>query len=364
MKLVSITYSKKQEFDRPEAWLHRIRFYTGVLEALSKWYEVINIDRINYSGTVKQNGVEYYFADYHNNWLTVAMKLNREVRSRHPDVVLVQGMIFPLQVILLRLHLGRKVKIIVQNHAEKPAGRHRKFFQQLADPMIDVYLFTAMEMGEIWIKQLIIRRREKIREVMEASSVFQPVDKAGARTQLSIDGDPIFLWVGRLDANKDPITVVEAFLRWAAGKPSARLYMIFHTKELLSDVEAILDRTPGGRTSIVLIGGKLHEEMGIWYSAADYIVSGSHYEGSGVAVCEAMSCGCIPILTDILSFRKMTAGCGVLYEAGNVTALLSALEQAMEIDRESQREKVLQQFRLTLSFDAIAENIHQIVCSL
>src|ERR1700759_2589098 len=99
MKLVSITYSRKQNFDRPEAWLHRIRFYTGVLEALSKWYEVINIDRINYSGTVQQNGVEYYFADYHNDWLTAAMKLNREVRSRHPDVVLVQGMIFPLQVI-------------------------------------------------------------------------------------------------------------------------------------------------------------------------------------------------------------------------------------------------------------------------
>ncbi len=44
----------------------------------------------------------------------------------------------------------------------------------------------------------------------------------------------------------------------------------------------------------------------MYYNSADYFVLGSHYEGSGFSLVEAMSCGVIPIVTDIPSFRMMT----------------------------------------------------------
>ncbi|HEX3386522.1 MAG TPA: glycosyltransferase, partial [Mucilaginibacter sp.] len=81
------------------------------------------------------------------------------------------------------------------------------------------------------------------------------------------------------------------------------------------------------RESITLVGELPHDELQYWFNSADFTLSASHYEGSGTAVCEAMSCGCVPIVTDIPSFRMITDNgrCGLLYEPGNEHALLDAL---------------------------------------
>ena len=47
-------------------------------------------------------------------------KLHRFVKSLQPDIVIVSSLNFSIQVIQLRLVLGKKIKIIVQNHAEQP----------------------------------------------------------------------------------------------------------------------------------------------------------------------------------------------------------------------------------------------------
>ena len=81
--------------------------------------------------------------------------------------------------------------------------------------------------------------------------------------------------------------------------------------------------------------------MQLWYNSADFIISGSHYEGSGVAVTEAMSCGCIPVVTDIPSFRSMTGQgkCGLLFKPGNEQDLLAALLKTKEMDMEIEKSK-------------------------
>ena len=376
MIFVCITYTRKAQFNDPLTWLHRVRAYIGLLEALAIKNTVISIDRINYTGDITVNGVRHFFPDVQPSHrkssttpkgarlLSDAWRLNNHAKKFRPDIVLVQGMIFPIQVLLLRLQLGRKVRIIVQNHAEKAGKGRRGLLQRLADPAINAYLFTAREMGREWLDQRIIRHPEKIRQVMEASSVFSPGDSVIARTTLGLSGDPVFLWVGRLDANKDPLTVVSAFLKFSL--PSAKLYMLFHTRELLPDIMALLETTPGAKEKIILIGEKGHDEMQQWFRASDYIISGSHYEGSGIAVCEAMSCGCIPILTDILSFRMMTGNgaCGILYPVNEPNALLSALDQITAKDKNTEKQKTLAQFQKELSFQAIADAIHDIAASL
>ena len=55
MLIVSTSYNKTDEFDNPEDWLRRIGFYTGVLDELAKFHEVISIERINYEGIRQQN---------------------------------------------------------------------------------------------------------------------------------------------------------------------------------------------------------------------------------------------------------------------------------------------------------------------
>jgi glycosyltransferase involved in cell wall biosynthesis len=366
MKIVSITYSRHPLFRDPLSWLQRVRAYNGLLEALAENNTVTNICRIGYTGEIMVKGVRHIFPDTGNNRLLSALRINRMAAALQPDIVLVQGMIFPAEAILLRWQLGRKVRIIAHNHAETAGVGRLGVLQRWADPGIDAYLFCSGTMGREWLDRGIIRRPEKVRQMMEASSHFSPGDSHAARTRLGIAGDPVFLWAARLNPIKDPLTVLTAFFSYASRHAGARLYMIFHTRDLLPAIEALLDTTPGGREKVILVGEIPHVEMEEWQRAADYVISGSHYEGSGVAVCEAMSCGCIPILTDILSFRMMTGGgaCGILYPAGDATTLSAAMEEITGKDRQEERRKTLQQFRKELSFEAMAATFQDIAGSL
>jgi glycosyltransferase involved in cell wall biosynthesis len=366
MKLVFTSYSSSPEYTEPNVWLERINAYTGILENLSFNNTTIGIERIDYEGEYEQNGVHYFFIKLKNKVVRFPWRMHKLIKKLKADVVFVNGFIFPFQIIQLRLALGRSVKIIVLHRAEKPFNGPKKHLQQLADKCVNAYLFTSAEFGEQWIKNGNIKRQEKIHEVIQASSVFFPGNQLQARAELSVTGLPVFLWVGRLDTNKDPITVVKAFIRLLHSHPNAKLYMIYQTEELLQDVKRLVEANASAKDAIRLIGKVPHLQLQKWYNAADFIISSSHYEGSGVAVCEAMSCGCIPIVTNIVSFRRMTGPgkCGLLYEPGNTEALLNTLLYAIQMDLECESKKVLQQFQAELSFQAIATKINSIILSL
>jgi glycosyltransferase involved in cell wall biosynthesis len=365
MKIVSTSYTNTVQFTDPVAWLQRINFYTGILEELSKHYQIHSIEQINYEGELERNGVKYHFLNFKKPVLYFPIQMHEYVKKIQPDIILINGLIFPLQIIQLRLKLGKAVKIILLHRGEKPYRGIKGFVQKLADKCIDAYLFTSAEFGKDWTQHGNISNQNKIHEVIQASSVFYPQEKTVARSTAGVDGSPVFLWVGRLDVNKDPLTVVKAFIQFVRFQPGAKLYMIYQSDELLNDIKDIINQGTN-TTDIKLVGKIPHEALQSWYNAADFIISGSHHEGSGVGVCEAMSCGCVPVLTDIISFRKMTGpgNCGLLYDPGNTASLLKALMQTIEMDIEKERAKTFQQFKTELSFEAIAKKIEKLIATL
>ncbi|WP_175404138.1 glycosyltransferase family 4 protein [Mucilaginibacter sp. PPCGB 2223] len=366
MKFVFVSYSYDPGFKEPDAWFDQIGGYVGILSCLAKNnHEVIRIKQIGDNYTCEVNGVQYQFVNFGARSRHFPRKLHQLLKGLNPDIVVVHGLHNPLQVIQLRFSLPRNVKIMAQNHAEKPSSGIRKVLQRLADRYIGAYLFASKTMGMDWVKRGNLASAKKIHEVMEISSGFYPIDPSLARTKTGMTGDPSFLWVGRLDHNKDPLNVVKAFLRFTDSCPRARLYMIYHTEELLNDIKTILNIHSNGNT-VTLVGKKPHDELLYWYNSADFMVSGSHYEGSGTAVCEAMSCGCVPILTNIFSFRAMTGDgrTGLLYEAGNQQQLLAALAKTERLDMTAEREKVLAFFESHLSFEAIAGKFEAIAAGL
>ncbi len=366
MKIISTSYTNTSAFSDPRLWLDRISFYIGILEGLAKKYEVESIEQINYQGRMERNSVLYHFLDFRKPKLYFPVALHKFIKDRKPDIVFVNGFIFPLQIMQLRLALGEKVKIIVINRSEKPYKGVRRWLQRRADKCVDAYLFTSIEFGDRWIENGNICDQRKIYEVLHGSSVFKMSDKTEARQTKAISGSPVFLWVGRLDANKDPLTVVKAFIKYHQSQPSARLYMIFQTEDLLPGVKRLISENKIAEQAVQLIGRVSHNELGNWYNAADFFISGSHYEGGGIAVCEAMSCGCVPIVTNIISFRKMTGPgkCGLLYEPGNPGDLLKALLKISKMNIEEERKKVLFQFAEELSFDAISRKIEKVIASI
>ena len=366
MRFVFVSYNYSPDIHSPQEWLSRVKIYVGSLEFLSKKHTVIRVEQINYTGNFSHNGVQYYCANYGKKKNYFPRKLNGFVKTLQPDVVIVSGLHFPLQVIQLRLRLGKKVKIIAQNHAEKPFSGIKKYLQRMADKYINAYFFASHAIGSEWVSKGNLASEKKIHEIMEVSSVFYPVDKIFAKSKTQVKGDPVFLWAGRLNENKDPLTVVNAFLKFLQFQPKAHLYMIYQTAELLPGLKILINEEKNNCNAVVLVGEVQHNEMLYWFNGADFIISGSHYEGSGTAICEAMSCGCVPVVTDIFSFRAITANgdCGLLYKAGNENALLSALMQTMQMDIQEKRNKTLEHFKNELSFEAIAAKIQEVAASL
>jgi len=361
MRFVFVSYDHSPGFNDPDAFFNQLDGYWGIMAKLALKHSVTRIMQIGDTYEREYKGIQFRFVNFGAKSRRFPHKLHRLLKSLSPDVVIVHGLHNPLQVIQLRLTLGRGVKIIAQNHAEKPAAGIRKLLQRIADRHIDAYLFASREMGMDWVKRGNLANAKKIHEVMEVSSTFYLIGRSLAQVKTGAMGKPVFLWVGRLDQNKDPLNVVNAFLRYTDICPGARLYMIYHTEELLDDISNLLGKHPNG-LAVTLVGRVPHNELLYWYNSADFILSGSHYEGSGTAVCEAMSCGCVPILTDIFSFRMMTNDCtiGLLYEAGDQQQLFTALVKSEQLDMPAERERALGFFKSTLSFQAIAKRFEEI----
>ncbi|MFD2873039.1 glycosyltransferase family 4 protein [Mucilaginibacter ximonensis] len=365
MHYVSLIYQRDGSYSLPHPWLQRVRPYGGVLEALALHSKVTHVAQINYEGELIENGVNYHFVSCSDEQELFPYKLHRFIKSLKPDVVLVHSFNHPLQVVQLRLVLPNQVKIIVQNHAEKPAVGMRKVLQRLADKWVDAYLFASTTMGLDWVAKGNIASPKKIHEVMELSSVFYQTDKQIARAKTGVDADMVYLWVGRLDANKDPLTVVKAFIKFAEVNTKACLYMLYHTEELLTEIKKLLRESPNP-DAVKLIGKLPHDDMQYWFNSADFFVAASYYEGSGTALCEALSCGCVPIVSDIPSFIMITDSgkIGLLFSPGKEDELLLCLNKSQELDLNAQRENALAYFKSNLSFEAIAQKIHAVASSL
>ncbi len=96
--------------------------------------------------------------------------------------------------------------------------------------------------------------------------------------------------------------------------------------------------------------------MASFYSASDMFVLGSHHEGSGYALIEAVACGCVPVVTNIPSFRAIT-GNGVLgktWSPGDIEDCRRALVDAASTDFVAARRSILDYFERELSWVAVA----------
>ena len=363
MRIVFLSYHYSPDINSPEEWIERIKFYIGWNECLAKKHIVIRVDQINYKGNFKHNGIQFYCVEDGKKKNYFPGKLNRFVNNLNPDIILISSFQYPLQVIQLRHCVGKKVKIILQHHAEKQFKGLKKYIQYFASRKVDAFLFTSFKSGIEWVRNKNLDSEKKIYELLEVSSTFCPVNRIKAMEKTNISGGPVFLWVGRLNLNKDPLTMVKAFLKFSMLQSNATLYMIFQTDELIKEIIDILP-SKYGTCPVKLVGRIPHDELLYWFNSADFYVSASHYEGSGTALCEAMSCGCIPVVSDIPSFRTIGGNCGIFFEPGNEISLLSALRESVHLHIDEMRIKTLDRFEAELSFEAISSKFQEILGSL
>src|SRR5262249_53867444 len=123
-----------------------------------------------------------------------------------------------------------------------------------------------------------------------------------------------------------------------------------------------IDKSGTLRARVRLVGRVPHSDLAAYYSAADLFVLGSHHEGSGYALIEALACGTTPVVTDIPTFRVLTAGgsMGALWTPGDAGSCGDALVAAASIDRNAQRGRVSDHFNRELSWSAVGRRAMEI----
>lgn len=248
----------------------------------------------------------------------------RTVRRLRPDVVHLNGLVFPRLALALRLATGPGRRIVAQHHGELvPDTRRGKLACRTARYGLDGYLFCGLPgQAELWRAAGIVGRRTNLHEVLESSTDLQATPGAGP----GLDGDPDVLWVGRFGAGKDPLTVVEGFARFAAARPGARLWLVGPDDGPLAG--EVRRRLPAGAT---VVGPLPRTELAGWYAACPLLVSASRHEGSGYAVIEAMAAGCVPVLSELPSHRAIGGEVARYFPIGDAGALADALAEAMPV---------------------------------
>ena len=323
---------------------------------------------------LERNGVLYRFvsdskAPHLRKWqipsrlhhlAVVACK--QSLAEGQPAAVHLNGLIFPLQARHLRAVLPRSCAIVAQHHAESPAQGLRRLVQRWGLAAVDGFMFTALELSRPWQVDALTRREQDIFPVMEGSTDFSPQDRGTARQRTGMVGNPVFLWVGRLIGIKDPLTVLSGFESALKALPSARLYMIYQDSHLLSQVQAVIAGSEALRQAVTLLGSVPHDQMDACFNSADYFLLGSHHEGSGFALAEALACGVVPIVTDIPSFRMMTdqGRLGELWPVGQAGACAAAILKAANRPLDEESLAVRRFFDAHLSYPAIGRQARAI----
>lgn len=350
----------------PDALLDLYRTLTEWSTSVAQAGAAVSVvQRFHTSTRVDRDGVAYHcVADKQPPRLSTKdapKEFIEAIAAEKPDVVHVNGLIFPQLIAGIRRALGSRVVIVVQHHGgEFPirgsglVGMWRRQRWRGGLAAADAMSFTAAEQAEPW-RAAGVLGDQRIIEIVEAGTTLRAVNRERARTAIDATGDPLILWVGRLTTNKDPLAVLDGLERALPRLPQAQVMMVFGDDTLRDGVEARVRGSEILSRAVVLNGRVAHDEMPNFYSAADIFVSGSHSEGSGYALIEAMSAGVVPVVTDIPSFRAIAADCGGRWAPGDSQQLADVLLKIVGGGLEPQKAAVRAQFERMLSWEAIAQ---------
>lgn len=162
----------------------------------------------------------------------------------------------------------------------------------------------------------------RVRVVFEAAdAVFQPRPHAPDQVRKRHGLEPGYLlFVGALDARKDPMGLLRA---WAAAR------------SVHPDVELVLAGDAGRQAPASMPGAKVigHLEaadLADLYSGAGCLLFTSRYEGFGLPCLEAMACGCPVVAYRNSSLPEVVDGAGELVDDGDADALGRAAARMLD----------------------------------
>lgn len=368
MRVAQIGFYRDPADRAPEELLDAWPTLVDVAESVATaGTDVTVIQSSGHSRYFRRNEVDYHFLPLMGGrWrLPSQATFAALIRGMAPQVLHVHGLGFPHEVLLMA-EAAPGIPILLQDHANRPPRWWRRSAWRRCGRAIAGVAFCQRQQARPFIEAGVLARGAAVYEIPESSSRFVPADREAARRDTGVAGDPLLLWAGHLDVNKDPLTVLDGVAAAAGELPGLQLWCCFGTAPLLRQVRRRIasDRRLHGR--VHLLGRVPHARVERLMSAADFFVSGSHRESTGYALIEALACGLPPIVTDIPSFRALTGdgAVGQLWRAGDAPSLCSALWRMKARVAPADRAAVREHFARELSFQALGRKLTAVYADL
>lgn len=192
-----------------------------------------------------------------------------------------------------------------------------------------------------------------------------PDRRAQVRTQFGVNGEFIWLTVGRLVPAKDYPNLLRAFARLRALRTDAQLWVAGDDSGGEGSSLRTLAAELGLETSVRRLG--LRRDLPGLLDAADAFVLASAWEGMPLALGEAMAMEKPVVATDVGGVRELVGDAGVLVPPKSPGALAQAMLALMQTKSEGRgalgraaRERIANQF----SIDAIADRWEALYASV
>lgn len=354
---------------RPPAQLLHDWYALGDIAAavVSTGVDVTVIQASTVPGELVRDGVRFVFLppDAAGVPLAHSASFDACLSAEPADVFHVHGLGFARDVLALRASYPG-LPIILQDHADRPPRWwHRREWRRGA-AAADGIAFCACEQAVPFERAGLLASTTEIFQIPESTSSFEPGDRAGARAATGLHGDPALLWVGHLDDNKDPLTVLEGVSNAVNDLPGLELWCCFGSAPLRAAVETRIERDVLLRDRVKLLGRVPHAQVELLMRAADLFVLGSHREGSSFSLIEALATGLTPVVTDIPSLRALTGdgAVGALWRCGDARACGAALRRAAATLGTRSRAAVRAHFDAHLGSAALGRKLATAYCEL
>ena len=369
MRVTHISFHQDAERRQPESLLTAWPTLLGVTTALVRaGVETSLVQASAHDANVQRNGVNAAFvaerpSAFRGLAATRRLRAPRRVldaaAKTRPDVLHVNGLQHPLAIRHLTTAFAR-TPVVVQDHAGVPSTDWKRHVWRHSLARVAGLVFTVREQSQPFLAAGMFSHTTPVFAVLEGSSTFTPGNQADARATCGIHGDPCLLWTGHLDANKDPLMVLDAFERASPHLPDARLWCCYGSAPLMQAVTDRIAQSPTLSDRVTLLGRQPHMMMETFYRAADFFVQGSHREGCSYSTIEALSCGTPSLVTDIPSSRRIVGDAGSLTPVGSAESLAYAIVEWARRDRAADRSAARARFERELSYDAIGHSLRDV----
>jgi glycosyltransferase involved in cell wall biosynthesis len=155
--------------------------------------------------------------------------------------------------------------------------------------------------------------------------------------------EDIILTVARVDKLNTSLKGLRIFAEAAKDLPHFKAVIISPTEEPWR--RELLKINP----SLQFTGGLAHDDLVPWYKKTKIYCQLSYRESFGLALVEAMSCGCIPVTTDRGALPEVIGDCGLVVPYDDVEATKAALVKAAQMtanDEACSRQRAVSCFSL------------------